>query len=375
MYYLQVLLIMGCLLVLFRRDSVFLQIQILVWSIGVCFITWRFGIDDQLNFYSNDQSFYTTVVEELSTARFTPDLDWWISSAKLPFTIPAAIFAALGVHPGLALKTVSLLCLLILTKLVLREHEPNRPTQTITLLFLTACGGIGMFYSLLALRETMLMMLVTYFVLSAVPQRKLLSILLIFLLRPHLAAALVVAALVDILIHRHQRRDSINSIGVLGLAVGGTVLGYLLYSVGVAQTQTGEWQTYGHSWGIPVVTRIISNYFGLQFLTARSETVEFSLQSLLVLRVILAETIMIPSLFTILMLTRPYSSSRHSRFVLLAFSIYVGLVTTTDFNSFRQNIPFMSVMGLVVLQHFKPRNDTAHRDVAPQEQASSRPEG
>ena len=375
MYYLQVLLIMGCLLVLFRRDSVFLQIQILVWSIGVCFITWRFGLTEQLDFYSNDQSFYTTVVEELSTAQFTPDLDWWISSAKLPFTIPAAIFAALGVHPGLALKTVSLLCLLILTKLVLREHEPNRPTQTLKLLFLTACGGIGMFYSLLALRETMLMMLVTYFVLSAVSQRKLLTILLIFLLRPHLAAALVVAALVDLLIHRYQRRDSINSIEVLSLTVGGTVLGYLLYSVGIAQTQTGEWQTYGHSWGIPVVTRIISNYFGLQFLTARSETVEYSLQSLLVLRVILSETIMIPSLFTILILTRPYSSSRHSRFVLLAFSIYVGLVTTTDFNSFRQNIPFMSVMGLVVLQHFKPRNDTAHRDVAPQEQASSRPEG
>jgi len=32
-----------------------------------------------------------------------------------------------------------------------------------------------------------------------------------------------------------------------------------------------------------------------------------------------------------------------------SFSIYVGLVTNTDFNSFRQNIPFMPVMGLVIL--------------------------
>jgi hypothetical protein len=34
--------------------------------------------------------------------------------------------------------------------------------------------------------------------------------------------------------------------------------------------------------------------------------------------------------------------------------MYVGLVTNTEFNSFRQNIPFMAVMGIVILNAWMP---------------------
>ena len=54
-----------------------------------------------------------------------------------------------------------------------------------------------------------------------------------------------------------------------------------------------------------------------------------------------------------MLLVRPQLANTQSRLVLLSFSIYVGLVTNTDFNSFRQNIPFMAVMGLVILHHLK----------------------
>ena len=79
---------------------------------------------------------------------------------------------------------------------------------------------------------------------------------------------------------------------------------------------------------------------------------EFSTTSLLLLRVLLSETIVIPILFTIsVLLARRQSLLMQS--VMWSFGIYVGIVTNTDFNSFRQNIPFMPAMGLVALLAWK----------------------
>jgi len=130
--------------------------------------------------------------------------------------------------------------------------------------------------------------------------------------------------------------------------IGSSVIGWWLYSYGVTYT-SGIQGFFSRSWGISIITRIASNFFGLQFLTVRSETVEFSLLSLLLLRLILIETILIPSLFTLRILTRPNSLNQQSMLIATSFAIYVGLVTNTDFNSFRQNIPFMPVMGLSIL--------------------------
>lgn len=338
------------------RESVWLRLQILAWSIGVVAIALRFGVAEQHTFYSNDQRFYAAVVEGLSTQQFPSDLDWWLSSAKVPYTLPAAVLSYAGIEPGLALKVVSLISLLLLTRHVVQIHQPSGLMEGFRLLFLSACGGIGLFFSLLALRETMMMLFVTRFVTTKSPSSRMLTILLIFLLRPHLAAALLVAATITQFISRRQRDKSAIGLSALSLMVLGVVLGYALYSVGVAGSATGVWQNYGHRWGIEIGSRIASNYFGLQFLTARSETVEFSTGSLLVLRVLFSETIIIPMLFTMVLLVRPHSATSQSRLVLLSFSIYVGLVTNTDFNSFRQNIPFMAVMGLATLNHLGKRS-------------------
>ncbi|MFM8265301.1 MAG: hypothetical protein ACKOAI_04450, partial [Acidimicrobiia bacterium] len=42
---------------------------------------------------------------------------------------------------------------------------------------------------------------------------------------------------------------------------------------------------------------------------------------------------------------------------LLAFTIYSSVVIGTEFNSFRQNIPFMPLMGLVALGVIGSRTD------------------
>jgi hypothetical protein len=45
-----------------------------------------------------------------------------------------------------------------------------------------------------------------------------------------------------------------------------------------------------------------------------------------------------------------------------AFSFYLGLVTVTDFNSFRQNVPFMAAFGLVAviegIRHDEPSRES-----------------
>jgi hypothetical protein len=355
-YILQALMIAALLVGMCWRQSLWLRLQILAWSVGVVALALRFGVTEQFNFYSNDQHFYATVVENLSTQQFPSDLDWWLGSAKLPFTLPATVLSVAGIEPGLALKAISLISLLLLTHHVIQIHQPSGLKAGFGSLFLSACSGIGVFFSLLALRETMMMLFVTRFTTTKSPSIRMLMILSIFLLRPHLAAALLVAAAITQLISWRQKDNSASGLSALGLMVLGVVLGDALYSIGSTGSATGIWRNYGHMWGIDVGTRIASNFFGLQFLTARSETVEFSIGSLLLLRLLFSETIIIPALFTVLLLIRPHPATSQSRLLLLSFSIYVGLVTNTDFNSFRQNIPFMTAMGLVIVHLLDQRS-------------------
>jgi hypothetical protein len=350
LYSVQALVITGVLLGLCWRESTLLRLQILVWGTGVIALALRFGLTEQLNFYSNDQRFYTSVVKELSTQRFSPDIDWWLYSAKLSYTLPASILTAIGFDPTLALKTISLTCLLLITRHVLTQLDSRPLTRAAASLFLTACGGIGMLYSLLALRETMMMLLVTRFVTTTSPANRVLMLLLLFLLRPHLAAALLVAATIMMLWNQLQLRRDSTGLGHLGVIVTSSLFGNLLFSFG-SWTQGAAFQSAQGRWSISTATRIASNFVGLQFLTARSETIEFSVGALLLLRILFSETIIIPVLFTWVILVRPHFATAKTRLVLVAFSIYVGLVTNTDFNSFRQNIPFMTVMGLAILHH------------------------
>lgn len=353
LYIAQVVLI-GCgALLLLARSSLILQLQVVIWMIGVTVLVLRFGSTEQLNFYSNDQRYYVDIVSQIALLDINLDLDWWLSYSKVPYTLPAGIFAAMGIAPSLALKTISLLCLLLLTRLVLDTFRPQTARATFLTVFFTACGGIGLFYSILALRETMMMLFATYFFVSKVPTTRVIALALLLLLRPHLAAALLVGALFVQVWEslRNHRRESTLSVAVL--AVMSVVGGYFLYMFGL------WWQfrlvgVVGHQWGIAAATRAASNFVGLQFLTARSETVEFSLASLLALRILLPETILIPLGFMLVLLLRPAATTTIGRTALVSLAMYIGLVTNTEFNSFRQNIPFMAVMGIMILHAWMP---------------------
>jgi len=201
-----------------------------------------------------------------------------------------------------------------------------------------------------------MMLLVLWFFTSSSTATKVSTLIGLGLLRPHLAAAVLIGSLAGLALHK-LRRDStatpLTNFAYLTAALG---IGYYVYSSGL-QFQSGMGGVFGHTWGVSPVLRIASNFVGLQFLTVRESTVAFSTTSLLLLRLLLSETVIIPLLFTTaVILTRRYSLLMQS--VTWSFGIYIGIATNTDFNSFRQNIPFMPVMGLVVLLAWKEHRES-----------------
>ena len=326
-----------------------LRSQVVVWTIGVITIMLLFGVEGQTRFYSNDQVLHTEIVRTLRDWTWMPETS--PSDARLPYVLPAVLLVFLGVNEILALKTVSLICLLALTHRVLLDQENKGLVQQLQTVFITGCGFIGTFFSLLGLRETMMMLLAYSFITRTSPMVRTSSILFLGLLRPHLAAALLIAeVLVTVLAWTKTPRRFGYAFPPL-LMLTGTVIGSILFSVG----RGGLRQAHVNlriDVGIEQIRQIASNFVGLQFLTTGESNINLSIQSLVLLRGIFSETILIPLFFVVVVLLAGSHLERQHQSVLLAFTIYVGVATNTDFNSFRQNIPFMPLMGIVVLHFF-----------------------
>ena len=61
-YYAQTLVIGAIILALFWRDGCLSRLHVVAWMVLVVALYQRFGPDEQLLFYSNDQRFYSSVV-------------------------------------------------------------------------------------------------------------------------------------------------------------------------------------------------------------------------------------------------------------------------------------------------------------------------
>lgn len=347
LYLLQVTLIAVVTLTITWRMNWFHKVQICLWALAVSVLVLRFGVTGQLDFYSNDQRYYRATVVSF-TSNPLLDIDWLTSGSRFPFTAPAVFLYHTGIEPTLALKSVALICLLALTRNVLAFDFSNTMKARLRILLFTACGPIGIFFSALALRETMMMLCTTRFIFSKSPPERVLVLFLLFALRPHLAVSLLAASIAVTTWSWFLRGRSRIPYATLLWVISATMFGHWIYTVGT-EVLEGASDVTGHNWGIEPVVRIASNFFGLQFLTAESDTVVLSLAALIGFRLILIETILIPTLFTVAMFVQRQSRQPAALVTLVAFSIYVALVTNTDFNSFRQNIPFMPAMGLVIM--------------------------
>ncbi|MFM7083353.1 MAG: hypothetical protein ACKOYI_15625 [Actinomycetota bacterium] len=353
-YLIQTSAVATALLIILRHQHVFLRIQVVLWAIGAATIAWRFGVVGQLDFYSNDQRYYNFVVEMYSRERWILNEELSFVDSKTPYTLPAVLVRLLGFHPTLALKIVSLVSLLTLSHLILKRYDAHRFSAQVKLLYFTACGAIGTFFSMLALRETTMMLFAYLYTFGKAPQLRLTSLILLFLLRPHLAAALFVAELITSgwkWITAKRDTGFFATPAVLTMSVAfGTVL-YTLQNVPGSQDDDPA----GKNVFVAQAIRIVSNFVGLQFLTVPESTVNFSISSLVLLRFILSETVIIPTFFTLICVLRSFRLRDRELFVLSAFALYVSVVTNTDFNSFRQNVPFIPLMGIVIIDYLCQR--------------------
>lgn len=366
LYLIQLLLLVGLGLIVLRNHHLFLRLQVLVWGLLNLLIVVRYGLSGQLNFYSNDQRYYVSVVESIVSDGFTLDVDWWLTASRFPYTIPGVLLAFIGIDPALALKTVSLIFLVAATKLIFTVANVVSVRQAFTSAYVSAVGTIGIFFSTLALRETAMMYLVLMAVVGKNPSTRLFSLVLLLLLRSHLAVALLIGFVLVSLWRFLNRQGTWSPLRAVGAITGGSLAGYALFAIGF-QYQTGVSSIFGHQFGLRPVARIVSNYVGLQFLTAYEESIEFSVSELLVSRLLFSETVFIPlAFFAVVIFSKQLTAS--VQWTLLTFAIYVGLVTNTEFNSFRQNVPLMPLMGLAVYTALQRR----YRALTPSIRVNSR---
>jgi hypothetical protein len=356
LYVLQLLLVAAGVSALVWRTNIVCRLQVCGWILLNYVIALRYGLIGQLEFYSNDQLYFVNVVETLLAGTVSADVDWWISSARVPFTIPAFILASAGIDVALALKTTSLLFLLGTTHLIVRRVRIQSLSGFALLSFITGLAFSGTFFSSLAQRETSMMFFTASVFVSKSPAVRGMALLMLILLRPHLAVAIAIGWTCAVLVHSDFRHRNWSPGRAIAAILSGAVIGYALFGVGF-QYQTGTPGVFGHQFGIRPVLRIASNFMGLQFLAADDTTIELSVPQLLIGRLIFAETILIPVAFTLHVLISR-GTSQLTRWTLWTFAIYVGLVTNTDFNSFRQNIPLIPVMGLCVMEVLKLKTDS-----------------
>ena len=332
----------------FPRRQVLLALTAL-WVLGVSSIYWRYGASDQLIFYSNDQQLHDFLLGKLDWGGRPQSVQDLIDRRYL-YTGPAFILTLVGFNSTLALKFVSFVCFLV-NAVVVHRHLSTILNRVSRKYFWLATGPIAFFFSLLALRETMLLLALTYLLIGSNASLRLLGLASIALLRPHMALAIVLAAITVRLLQHVPR--GLYYVRLAFALIGPVLLGILVYSIGYS-VNNNEGLTLARS----LIDKekayvILSNLVGLQFLNADLIAIERSLTDLLLPRLLFPETVLVPLLFTISLFIPKASCDRLKLLVITTFGFYIGIISGSDFTSFRQNLPFISVMAIVIIQTFR----------------------
>ena len=95
-------------------------------------------------------------------------------------------------------------------------------------------------------------------------------------------------------------------------------------------------------------TRLGANFLGLQFLVL-GDAVKLSVVTLFATRILFIDTFLIPIIFLITMVipSKRWNDLRIEIFS--GFIFFYGVTSQTMFNSTRQNIPFLLIMGIASL--------------------------
>ncbi|MFM8867491.1 MAG: hypothetical protein ACKOFZ_04325 [Ilumatobacteraceae bacterium] len=352
MYYLEAILL-GLLAVVlllpwFPRRDVLAALSAL-WVIGISLIHWRYGTDGQLEFYSNDQQLHIYMMGKLEWGgRPTSVFD--LIDRRYLYVGPAYLLTLAGFNAAIALKFVSFMCFLV-NAVVVTRHLARTSVKVKPLYLWLATGPIVFFFSLLALRETMLLLALTTLLIGRNPSLRVLSLATIGLLRPHLAVALVMAVATVFVVQKI--RPHLYYLRMSLVTVGSVLLGVFLYSVAYSIDNNDDLTLARSLIDKEKAYLVLSNLVGLQFLNADFVAIERTLSDLLLPRIVFSETVIVPLLFTISLFIPKGSIDRLKMLIISTFGYYVGIIAGSDFTSFRQNLPFVSVMAVVIIQTFR----------------------
>ncbi|MFY9346554.1 MAG: hypothetical protein WAO93_02280 [Orrella sp.] len=317
---------------------------ILVWLVGVVVIYARYG-EGQVLFYSNDQEIHQRIVINYIDF-FGISLGDTINFRYI-ITLPVYLISKLGFHEILLFKYLQLFALIGIyseSKKILMSNGVN--LRLWHALFIAS--PVMIFFSTLALRDVILAYLVLFVVFRKRVDHQAIAAGVIFLLRPHLAIALLVGFLTAHFVSQLRIK-----LAVLTGAVNAAVLyfvGAMAYPIGSIIRDNFDPGQSGLIFSQPRILQVVLNFTGLQFLSQLDDDgaiVASSVGQLIAARLLLIDTFIIPFIFALLFIFSLRRLKLEAIFTASSFIFFLGLVTQTDFNSTRQNLPFYALMGII----------------------------
>lgn len=353
-YTFQALILGSALLILARQNGkwrAYSTLYVLVWALAVIAIKFKYGAG-QATFYSYDQQTQLEMYDRLLQNGLLLSLQQFVSDRYL-IIVPVRLLNIFGIEPILATKFLQAICLLLLYRVCVKFLERNNLTVKLAHAIFFA-GPLFIFLSTLGLRDLEIALAATYFFIGQNRHLKQLSLLVLIPLRPHLAVALTFGWLVSKFIKQFQFKKIyvvLTVLTIISFALGG--YGYVI----------GRNLQFGNAVIAPEIFqqstwwRFFSNLVGLQFLAFDGETLNMSILRLLALRLFFVDSFLVPICFVATLMAQKIEHSLLRVQVFLSFTFFLGLAAQTDFNSTRQNLPFLSTMGVLALLGLLKRNN------------------
>lgn len=321
-------------------------LYVAIWTISVIAIKFKYGVD-QVSFYSYDQQTQLEMFDRLLTNGLIFSLEQFVADRYL-IILPVRMLNIFGIEPILATKFLQAICLVLLYRTCTRFLENNAFRVRLHHAVFFA-GPLFIFISTLGLRDLEIVLATSYFFLGTNIYLRQLSLLLLLPLRPHLAVAIIFGWLIRAVFAKFEFKRIYLALGIAT---------FIAFSIGGYGYMIGRNVVGGNAISVPQIFdqdpwwRFLSNLVGLQFLNFDEETVSLSVLKLLSLRLIFVDSFLIPICFVITLMAQKLNLSLQRIQVFLSFSFFLGLAAQTDFNSTRQNMPFLSTMGVLALLGF-----------------------
>ena len=315
------------------------------WVISVIFIYARYK-SDQIYFYSNDQAYHLQIITYyMPIEGFKIGLEELLNR-RYPVTAPTLMISKLGIDIILANKFVQLVYL-VLTYCSGRRYLVRNQISPRWWHVALFCVPIIVFNSSLALRDIAIAYFTLLLVLEANPTLRTMGLIGATLLRPHLTISLLVGLIISKLFKKIKRRYFIPALAFFTIAT--YVLGSYAYFVGATIKDRVPLRAPKEIFAQFKFTRLAANFVSLQFLTLGETIVSASIPALFLSRFVFFDTKLTPILFIFIILQPSAKWNELRTSIFFAFIFFYGIISQTEWNSSRQNIPFFVIMGLVTV--------------------------